>query len=331
MHADIVAAIADERPLVIISGFSDSNANRSAFERSAIAVEIPRLLHHPFTRRKAHARLAAALHARERPVLFASLSAVFFDTLPLLHPKVRCLYLQHAFLFQPNGNTQHKQWLRFFAAGSHAVREQCRARRVRPVPLRQQPAPYGTRAKLRLLPNAVHAFGEVLPHERIGVLFVGRDSEEKRLNLFLDLARRSVPTAPGRFHFTVVGPTSQRIEGSAKDPVTDTTALSAIYADRDLLVVTSYRGGFPLVIMEAMAHGMAVLSTPVGDIPNRLKNDVAHITSSAEAGVAVGEMVQWLRDIGADGQRLERMRHATCTRPGASSAWRTSLRAIERS
>lgn len=301
VHADIVASVKDKSPLVIINGFSSSDANRSAFERSAMMLDLPRLLNHPFTRRYARQRIAAALNGRTHPVLFASLSTFFFDLLPTLKANVRCFYLQHAFLFQPNGNAQHKQWLPFFPrlqgmlfVSGQALREYDRFLGAHNIPAAQ-------RSKLQLIPNAVHHFGTVNVHDRIGVLFVGRDSEEKRLDLFLAIAQQVQRNKPGAFHFTVVGPQKREVGGvTFTGPVTDDSELRTIYNAHDVLLVTSHREGFPMVIMEAMAQGLAIMSTPVGDVPERLDQDVAHITSTIEASAVVTEMTAWLIDLDSD-------------------------------
>lgn len=311
VHADIVATVSEHAPLIIISGFSGSDANRAPFERAGRTIEIPRLLHHPFTRRKAHARIAAALNERDQPVLFASLSAVFFDLIPQLQPKVRCLYLQHAFLFQPTGNAQHKQWLRLFPRIEAIVFVSGQARKEYDRFLFTNNIPLTERKKLLLVPNAVHRFGGVRVHERIGVLFVGRDSAEKRLDLFLELAQRVEEARPGLVHFTAVGP-ALRTAGTVEftGPITDPDRLAAIYAEHDILAVTSHREGFPLVIMEAMAQGLAIMSTPVGDVPNRLKPDVAYLTTSVERDQVVSEMARWLVGMVDDGAGLVGMRRA---------------------
>jgi len=69
-------------------------------------------------------------------------------------------------------------------------------------------------------------------------------------------------------------------------------------------LVTSSREGFPMVIMEAMAHGLIVGASPVGDIPNRLEGSPAFITSQVEAEVVVEELVQFVLTLAHDSEAL---------------------------
>ena len=56
--------------------------------------------------------------------------------------------------------------------------------------------------------------------------------------------------------------------------ISDSRELARIYAEADVLVLTSSREGFPLVIMEAMAHGVVPVCTDVGGIPSHVKHCV---------------------------------------------------------
>jgi glycosyltransferase involved in cell wall biosynthesis len=52
----------------------------------------------------------------------------------------------------------------------------------------------------------------------------------------------------------------------------DRAKVSELLADADVMVLPSHDEGLPLAILEAMAHRVAVLCTPVGEIPNVLAN-----------------------------------------------------------
>lgn len=61
-----------------------------------------------------------------------------------------------------------------------------------------------------------------------------------------------------------------------------------LMARSDILVLPSYDEGLPLVILEALAHGVAVVCTPVGEIPSVLTDgvDVCFVQPGDIAGLA---------------------------------------------
>jgi glycosyltransferase involved in cell wall biosynthesis len=54
----------------------------------------------------------------------------------------------------------------------------------------------------------------------------------------------------------------------------DQARVAQLMAATDVLVLPSYDEGLPLVILEALAHGVAVVCTPVGEIPTALTDGV---------------------------------------------------------
>jgi glycosyltransferase involved in cell wall biosynthesis len=143
----------------------------------------------------------------------------------------------------------------------------------------QIPAALGKRIKY--IPNGVHVPEQIVKHknEVLKLLFVGRNSAEKRIHLILEIAAALVNYSS--VYFSLVG-----IEKNSVDKipvnvtcigiVNDEETMTNIYQQHDLLVLTSNTEGMPMVVAEAMANGCAIIATPVGDI-------ASHISSS-EAG-----------------------------------------------
>jgi glycosyltransferase involved in cell wall biosynthesis len=134
--------------------------------------------------------------------------------------------------------------------------------------------------RINYIPNAIRLSGQIFHKEegKITVLYVGRGTEEKRVHLIAETAKRLYEKNEN-INFEMVGD----ISGTIKEPdypfikfhgnINDEKKLSDIYARAHIFILTSYTEGFPLVIMEAMAHGCVVLSTAVGDIPYHVKNN----------------------------------------------------------
>ena len=91
--------------------------------------------------------------------------------------------------------------------------------------------------------------------------------------------------------------------------------MAGLLATSDLLVLPSYDEGLPLVILEALAHGVAVACTPVGEIPSVLTHGVnAYFVPPGDVeGLAAG-LQEVLRDpelleaLGRNGRTLYEQR-----------------------
>lgn len=312
VHADIMATVTEAHPLIVITGFSKDRGMAVRFAAQGLLLEVPRLIHHPLTARSTKHLLAARINAVERPVFFGSNTDHFFGLLPALKPATKAIHLVHAFLYQPHGNRKFKAWTRWFDRVDHFVFVSGRAKAEFEIFLGARHFPETFRERLVLIPNAVRLVGSVRPHDRVGLLFVGRDSPEKRLPLFLAIARRVMQQAPGRFHVTVVGPPADRSVADVvfTGPIVDQDRLAQVYADHDVLLLTSSREGLPLVIMEAMAGGLAVMATPVGDIPDLVAPAFGVVASATDEQRVKDELTDALIALVHDPEGLLRMREA---------------------
>ena len=70
----------------------------------------------------------------------------------------------------------------------------------------------------------------------------------------------------------------------------DQTQVAQMMAQADVLVLPSYDEGLPLVILEALANGVAVVCSPVGEIPSVLSDGVntCFVQPGDIAGIAAG-------------------------------------------
>jgi glycosyltransferase involved in cell wall biosynthesis len=115
---------------------------------------------------------------------------------------------------------------------------------------------------------------------KLNIIFAGRLVPLKRPEVFLKLASKLLADVPHQsLNFQVVG------DGPIKEPMMilaeelrlspdnveflgEVSDMENIYQRADILVLTSEHEGTPNVILEAMSHGVAVVATRVGGVPD---------------------------------------------------------------
>ena len=114
-----------------------------------------------------------------------------------------------------------------------------------------------------------------IPADAIVVTTVGRLTGIKRHSLFLDMAARLAGRSK-RFFFMIVGDGELRAELEAQAAASGIASrvrflgwrgdLDCIYGATDVFVLTSQNEGTPVALIEAMASGVASVSTDVGGV-----------------------------------------------------------------
>ncbi len=153
-------------------------------------------------------------------------------------------------------------------------------------------------SRINFIQNAIELPGENCSkpiNEQIKILFVGRGTPEKRPELFIDIARQTP-----QLEFTLVGEMPPSILNNlpsnvqALNNVSDVHQLHNIYCQHHILIIPSSTEGFPIVLIEAMARGCAVMATPVGDIPLHINDQNGFLFSSLDQQIVLSEAIQWL-------------------------------------
>lgn len=145
--------------------------------------------------------------------------------------------------------------------------------------------------------NAVRASGE----GPVDVVFVGRLGPEKRVDVLIDALGRLRDR--GRTTTAAIvgdGPLRTDLVAQASRLGLDETALRFVGADPDaaswlaragVLVLPSDREGTPNVVLEAMAAGVPVVATPVGDVRELLAGGCGTTVPVGEVGALVDALV----------------------------------------
>lgn len=110
----------------------------------------------------------------------------------------------------------------------------------------------------------------------LNVLYVGRSSKEKRINIFGAIAKK-VQLVEQNIHFIMAGEVKEDLSQEYHQycqllgNINEDEKRTALYNRCHILLVTSSTEGGPLVSMEAMQMGLAVISTETGSVANYIK------------------------------------------------------------
>lgn len=134
--------------------------------------------------------------------------------------------------------------------------------------------------RFKIIPNGVQ-IGEFISdivfsrYNDFTIGFVGRNSKEKRPEVFFEIIECLGENIKAKVignnfnNFKVKYKTVNYFEGCNNQEL-----IRNEFSEISLLIISSSREGFPLVIMEAMELGIPVISTNVGSISEHVINDV---------------------------------------------------------
>lgn len=285
IHADIIACVADRKPYLFFTNRSKDGKFKSLFEQSGRVFDLSSLLNHRYAYYVCLGALSSCINRHERAMVFGCNSVFFYHLLPHLRKEVRRLDLIHAF----GGDIEHVS-LPFVDEIDTRVVYSSRAFSD----LKNQYAAQGIDPRLldriTFIDNQVaipESCAEKPEQGRLRVIYVGRGAEEKCVHLIgraADQCRRAGVQA----EFIFVGDVAGAIEIEHRDScifkgeIGQFDELEKIYNEADVLVLTSRSEGFPVVIMEAMAHGVVPVSTDVGGIADHVKDGINGLLIRAE-------------------------------------------------
>lgn len=273
VHADIVRKSAGKNPLIVITHRSGGNSLREVFAGSGTLLEISRWTGNPVSAAVTVGYLAACINSSLKPLVFAANTPLFYTLLPYLKQDAFVVDLIHAF-----GGGLETISLPHAARINRRIVIDCNTFDSLQRLYLVAGLPVELLKRVDLVENgvAVPALkAEKGANERLQILYLGRGSKEKRVHLVGKLATACRDRGLA-VDFTLVGDLEGAVDAADRPhcrftgEITDRRRIAEIYRGGDLLILTSEREGFPLVLMEAMAHGVVPVSTDVGGIARHL-------------------------------------------------------------
>lgn len=277
VHAEIVACIREQKAWVFFTNESENLKFKSLFKNSARIFDISRFAANFFTYYLTLGILTTLINRHPDAVVFGSNNVLFYHLISYLRMDVRRIDLVHGF----GGGIEHVSLPFVNQIDSRVV-----INRQTLLDLKNQYTAQGIDPKLfervMLIENCVpmpDSYPVKPIDNRLRVIYVGRGAKEKRVHLIGRAAERCRQTGiPAEFVF--VGGVIEAVEPDCRGAVVftgeieDAKQLAKVYKEAEVLVLASTFEGFPMVVMEAMAHGVVPLSTAVGGIPFHVEHDI---------------------------------------------------------
>lgn len=274
VHLKITSCLKEYHPIVFFSDKSKNSALKKQFMQNAKIFDL-RHLNNPLFIYFWVGILSTIFNNNKNCVIFGSNNLLFYRLIPYLDSQICCIDLIHAF----GGGIENFSLPYVDRLDKRVV---INTRTLND--LKDQYRSNGIKQKMNerifLIENCVHV-PERIRRKKNGstlrILYVGRGSEEKRVHLIGEIShfchQKEMPV-----EFILVGdlessiPKKQRECCNLLGEILDEKRLSEIYNNSDILLLVSRYEGFPLVIMEAMAHGVVTITTDVGGISEHVLN-----------------------------------------------------------
>ena len=282
VHLNIVKALSNKNVCVIFTLNSATKNFQEQFKASAQCIEINPILNkrNSFVSRMLKKSIYKTINTSNNcKVVFGSNAAYFYQILPYISGQIVRIDLFHAFSRTDSRELEVVNSVKYI--DKRVVINQSTKKDLLEM--------YGRNdigleyyEVIRVIENGISISNRnffAKDYSNIKVGYVGRWSDEKRPEIFLEIAKQ-VQKNTQNFQFYMAGTGMKsnldQIENAGVvflGELTSNEELSCLYKDLSLLLITSEYEGFPMVIMESMVQGVISISTNVGGISEHITNN----------------------------------------------------------
>jgi glycosyltransferase involved in cell wall biosynthesis len=281
VHLNIVNAISNNNTYILFTNKSESIHYKDKFSALANCYEVYEFINrNAFIKKIFIKTLSKCLNKNNRlQSVFGCNSMFYYDFLPFLSSSIKKIDLIHAFS-KPDYGLEMYSLSRVELLNTRVVINNKTYNDF--VKLYSENKLDQYIGHIVLIPNGLNVMSSCYPHKTVNnfqVIYVGRWAKEKRPEIFVAIAKKIKALHPS-INFTMVGTNFEANSNiifnagiNNKGEITNEEDLIDLYKNANVILITSYREGFPLVIMEAMNNGVVPITTNVGGINEHIKND----------------------------------------------------------
>lgn len=267
------------KAVVFFSLTSSNNHFKKEFEASNTCIDIKRHIRTERGRLKLLKLIARQLNKTEPKSVLGCHSQFYYELLPLLNKKIKKTDIIHAFT-HPNERGFEKSTIPILHLIDERITISYQEKQNLLGLYKEKKVDNIFGGRITIIPNPVRFSSNTYsekPKDLFNVLYVGRNSPEKRIDLIAHIA--ALLEQKVSIHFDFAGDQLEQnfkvgtnknctFHGSVEDPL----ILEKLYNKSHVVLITSSREGMPLSLAEGMTFGCVPLSTDVGAIHEYVKN-----------------------------------------------------------
>lgn len=279
VHLEIVKALKDVSTCVLFTEISHDDIYKKEFESYTACLDLSVLLKSRYKAIITKIILNLINANQSNKVVFGCNSFFFYESLPFLN-KVKRYDLLHAFSYPDSGFDDVSLKYVSLLDKRFVINEKTKLQFCNQYVKNNIPQSFVDR--IVIIGNGVEIPLNPISGstDKFIVGFLGRGSMEKRPELFIDIAQQA-QRQNANIQFKMAGSGLSELESTMRASdihynghLTTPVQIEDFYRSINVILITSYREGFPLVVMESMARGIVPVCTDVGGIHEHIKNGV---------------------------------------------------------
>ena len=282
VHLDILKALPSKQAWIIFTNDSMDTCFKEEFQSRATCFEVWSYLKKEAPLGKLFLRiLIYKINACHKPFVFGANCLFFYDLIPQFKPHVFCADLIHAFVHEGEVGVETSS-LPYVERINRRITINLKTKED----FRKLYEKMGKNPdlvnRIVTITNSVEVPDQWKRKQSLDnpkILFVSRNSPEKRVWL-IGLIAKALHERRPELKIQLVGPNLEEGVNVEDQPYCQFLGsfslekdMQSLYSESHILLLCSTREGMPMVIMEAMAHGMVVISTDVGGIHEHVKTN----------------------------------------------------------
>ena len=285
VHKDILSVFDKKDILCFITETSKNDALKTQFSNNATLFEFDKHhLKHRYKNKFAK-KIAELANKNNIEVVFGCNTLEFYSCIPYLSESIKVIDLFHAFTFD-NPKSLEKITLDKLKYIDQRIVLGEKTKIDFKLLYAENDINTSELNKIKIIKNKVNSPTQEFTKQKnkiLKLLFVGRDSEEKRAHLFIDIINHCKKEGIA-INATMIGDFSRlQSKNLGSTPIDfpgeiyDKNIINSHYFKNDIILLTSTREGLPMVILEAMSNQVVTISTNVGEISEIVTPDTGFL------------------------------------------------------